>query len=260
VSSNPLHFGGSMGKPGGWLSASGRLSPRPAPGKTFKEQQRYTLMAQMENAGIPEAAQAAMLCISKHRLQHLKQKPDYQIVRLAITHGIIVDHASKSDIIREQRKEMLTMLLPEAWQSLANEIRAKATTLAERKHKAAIVQDLLDREGTFAKVSRTEIKPVDAFDFERADEASRSIISAIRGVAPAPRAAGPMNPRDAVTAFLGEHTAAAIEANREFSNSHTLSAVDQQQALEALERAVLEDADTGAALLEAMPPTTESVQ
>jgi len=260
MATGKLNYGGTPATSGSWAATQGRLSSRPARNTTFRKQHKFQLMAQLENAMIPESAQAAMLCISLHRLKYLKTTPDYQIVRIAVTHGIVVDHAAKAELIREQRKEMITILLPEAWQSLANEIRAKATTLAERKHKMAIVQDLLDREGTFAKVSRTEVKPVDAFDFERADEASRSIISAIRGVAPAPRAAGPMNPRDAVTAFLGEHTAAAIEANKEFSNSHTLSAVDQQQALEALERAALEDADTGAALLEAMPPKTESVQ
>jgi hypothetical protein len=123
-------------------------------------------------------------------------------------------------MIKSQRREMLTQMLPAALQVLANEIQSQGTTLAERKHKVALAQDILDREGQFAKISKTEVKPVDMFDFEKADEASRSIINAIRSAAPPTH---------------GEHTFAAVLANKEFSNSHTLSAVDQEEALAQLE-------------------------
>ena len=142
---------------------------------------------------------------------------------------------------------MLTQLLPPALQLLANEIQRQPVTLAERKHQVALAQDLMDREGTFAKVSRTEVKLDDKFDFEKADQASRGIINAIRGVA-AP----------AVLGKLGEHTSEALKANAEFSNSHTLSAIDQQEALKALEDAA-QSGEFDSALLEILPPPTGSV-
>ena len=220
-----LHYGGS-------LASNGKLSSKPAPKNMFKKLKRLENMVRLEVAGFGEAAAAAMLCISVPRLRYIKKSPEYLQARIKITHGIILDNEAELGVIKEQRKEMLSQLLPVAFQALANEISAPATTLPERKHKTAIVQDLLDREGTFAKVSRTEVKPVEMFEFEQADEASRSIINAIRGIAPA----------------KSEHTKEAVEANNAFSNSHTLSAVDQQAALDNLERLAAEDP----ALLELM--------
>lgn len=209
---------------------SGRFGPKPSMGTTFRKQKRLELIARLENAAIPEAAAAAMLCISVPRLKYIKRSPDYVAARIKITHGLILNQENELDLIKHQRKEMLTQMLPPALLALANELQAPATTLAERKHKVDVARDLLDREGTFAKVSRTEVKPVDQFDFEKADAESASIIAAIRGVA-APSAS--------------EHTSDAVEANEKFSNSHTLSQTDQQKALAKL--------DEEAAMLELMP-------
>ena len=212
---NTLHYGGSLTK-------NNHLSSKPDPKIIFKDQRRFETMIRLENAGITEAAAAAMLGVSLRRLSYLKKTPEYLAARMKITYGIVLDNAAQLDLIREQRKEMLTQLLPAAFQVLANELQTKATTIAERKHQVDVARDIMDREGSFAKVSRAEIKPVDAFDFERADEASRSIINTIRGIAP------PAKP---------DTTEHAISTNDAFSNSHTLSQIDQQKALEALEEA-----------------------
>lgn len=228
-----LHYGGSFN------TKSGNVGSRPRAKKTFRTQRRFELMVRLENAQIPAAAAATMLGISLPRLNQIKRLPDYLIARMKITHGIIVDHDASLSQVKEQRKEMLTQMLPAALQIIKNQIEniSGGSTLAERKHQAALAQDLLDREGTFAKVSRTELKPVDHFDFESADAASRSIIHAIRTIAP---------PSEAAT-----HSAKAVAANNEFSNSHTLSAVDQQAALDALE--------AEAALLADTPTQTDSI-
>lgn len=219
-----LHYGGSINP------KSGRLGSKPALKNAFKKLQRLEKIVRLEAAGFGEGAIASMLCISVPRLRYIKKSPDYLNARIKITHGIIVDMDSNLDMIKSQRREMLTQMLPAALQVLVNEIQSQGTTLAERKHKVALAQDILDREGQFAKISKTEIKPVDMFDFEKADEASRSIINAIRSAAPPTH---------------GEHTFAAVLANKEFSNSHTLSAVDQEAALAQLE--------LDAALLESLP-------
>lgn len=214
-----LHYGGSQN------ARTGMHGPKPHAGATYKKHLRFETMVRMEAAMLPEAQIAAMLSLSVPRLRYLKRSQDYLNARMRITKGIILDTAGDLALIREQRKEVLAANLPAALQVLANELLQPATTLMERKHKTAVALELLDREGTFAKVSRAEIKPVDAFDFEKADMASRSIINAIRGIAPPTQ---------------GEHSHASVAANREFSNSHTLSAVDQQAALDTLEATYLE--------------------
>ena len=207
-----LHYGGSV-------NPSGTLSSKPQAQRQFKSQRRLEDIIRLENAGFSPVAIGAMLRISKRRVEEIKATPRYLEARIRITHGIILDRDSRLSEIKEQRKEYLTQLLPEAWQFLAEEIQRPAQTLQERKHKLALTQDLLDREGTFAKVSRTEIKPVDNFDFEKADAESAAVIAALKGA----------------TVHHPQHTAEAIEANEKFSNSHTLSAMDQQAALDTLE-------------------------
>ena len=216
---NHLHYGGVSATSGSGL---GSLTGK----HTFKMQKRFETIVRLENAGIPHTAQSAMLGISSQRLQYFKQKPEYLKARMQITHGIIVDHEASLAQIKEQRREILTQTMPVAFQTLVNELFSQDTSLAARKHRTAIAQDLLDREGTLAKISRAEIKPVDHWDFDKQDAASNAIISVVRGIAPPPS-----------LGVDGDNTSAAVEANNEFSNSHTLSAVDQQAALDALEAA-----------------------
>lgn len=236
-----VHYGGSFGV------RSGRLGSKPTMGQQFKSRKRFDLIARMENAGIPLAAIATMLTISINRLKYLMKSPDYLLVRMAVTHGIVVDFDTQAAIIKAQRKEMLTALLPQSLQLIANELSRQPVTLAERKHAVTLAQDVMDREGTFAKVSRTEIKPVENFDFERADGASRSIIAAIKGMSA---------PAQGKSESL--HTKEALEANAEFSNSQTLSAVNQQEALRILEEAAA-SGEFSESLLEAMPTQSKSV-
>lgn len=235
-----LHYGGVAGP------KSKMMGSKPEANRTFKYQKRLELMVRMENAGVGEAATAAMIGISVPRLRHLKKTKDYLSARIQITHGIIVDYDKNLALIKAQRKEMLTQMLPPALQVIANELSSPAVSLAERKHKTAVAQDLLDREGTFAKISKTEIKPVDHFSFEEADKASASAIAAIRGVAAPPSVAirglaapvsgaSTADAKSIIDAEFTTHSVEAVEANEAFSNSHTLSATDQQLAMEKLE-------------------------
>jgi hypothetical protein len=220
-SGKPLHYGGTLSNKTGQLGQKPQLGSRGG-ASHFKSRRRLESIVRLENAGFTKPQIAAMLVISTNRLSYIMKSPDYLIVRMAITHGIVVDGEAQLSVIKAQRKEMLTQLLPPALQLLANEIQRQPITLAERKHQVALAQDLMDREGTFAKVSRTEIKPVDHFDFEETDRASRSVISAIKGVA-APSQNG------------SHHTKEALEAHLAFSNCETISEIDQQAALAELE-------------------------
>lgn len=217
-----LHYGGHLS------GKTGKLGKRPQQGTTFRSQKRYETIIRLENAAFPHAAIAAMLCISPTRLAQIKAEPGYLAARVKLTHGIILDNEAQVANIRSQRREILTNLLPPALQVIADEIQRPAVTFAERKHKVALAQDLLDREGLFAKISKTEIKPVDSFDFERADSESMAVIQALTS------AAKPVS-TDASRRQIEE----TIRTNTEFSNSHTLSSVDQQQALDTLENEAL---------------------
>jgi hypothetical protein len=226
---NTLHYGGTLN------TGTAALGPKPSAGKQFKTQKRFETIVRLENAGFSEAASAAMLCISVPRLRYLKKQPDYLIVRAKLTHGIIIDWDKELSVIKEQRKEILTNALPPALRCLMEELQRPAITLAERRHQTQVAQDLLDREGTFAKISRAEIKPVDHFEFEKYDKASQGIIAALTATAAPPQ----LDENGDFIAPFGAHTIEAVKANEAFSNSHTLSQTDQEKALAQLEAEAL---------------------
>lgn len=220
-----LHYGGSIS------IKTGRLGAKTAAAATFRKVKRLELMVRLENAGIPDTAAAAMLVISVPRLRHIKKSPEYLQARMKITHGLVIDYDGSLAQIKSQRREMLTQMLPHALQVLANEIQRPAISLAERKHQTAIAQDIMDREGLFAKISKTEIKPVDEFTSDAMDAESAKLISIAKKYAP--------------TADQSDSVRAAIESNIEFANGRTINSVEQQKALTDLE--------AEAALLDKLP-------
>ena len=157
----------------------GRGRPK---GLQFRSVQRLELIARLENAGISEFQIATMLTISVPRLRSIKRSPDYLRARVAITHGIIIDTEGALADIKEQRKEILTQMLPPALRVIANAVTQRPTSFPERALQIRVAQDILDREGTYAKISRSEIRPVDKFDWSTAETSAREVISIVRGV------------------------------------------------------------------------------
>jgi hypothetical protein len=218
TSTTTMHYGGSIS------SKTGRLGAKTGAAATFRKVKRLELMVRLENAGIPDPAAAAMLVISVPRLRHIKKSPEYLQVRMKITHGLVVDYEGSLANIKTQRREMLTQMLPAALQVLANEIQSPGVSLAERKHKVAVAQDIMDREGLFAKISKTEIKPVDEFTSDAMDAESARLIASVKKYAPA------ISSDD-----KSDSVRATIDSNIEFTNGRTINATEQQQALTDLE-------------------------
>jgi hypothetical protein len=224
-----LHYGGSP------IATNGGIGCKPEKHRTFRQQKRLELIVQLENAAMPEQATAAMLCISVPRLRTIKKSADYLKTRMRLTFGIVVDHEARLSQIKEQRKEILTSMLPQALQVIANVLNKPTATLsiAEAKLQVAVAQDMLDREGSLAKVSRTEVKPVASFDWNPLDASNQSIFDVIRGAATANAAryaSGGSDPNGVQD---------TIELSKAFSESSTIDIKEQQEALELLEKQAL---------------------
>lgn len=221
--STTLHYGGSLNR------KTGKLSPKPTKNKIFRTLKRYEDIVRLELAGMNEQTMAAMLVISVNRLKSIKKEPEYLRTRLKLVNGIILDSADKVADIKSQRKEILSQLLPPALLCIAETLQTKATSMAEKRHQVAVAQDLMDREGTFAKISRTAVTVDGAIDFSRTDAASADLIATLRRVA---------SPTDNTRVV----SAGVIDQNILFSHSQTISAIDQQTALNDLEvQPLLED-------------------
>src|SRR3974390_1084851 len=174
---------------------------------------------------MPEGAIAPMLNISVSRLRYLKKTPEYLIVRMRITHGIILDQDAKIAEIKEQRKELLVKLLPPSHQNHENTLLSQPSNYAERKLQVDVAKDVLDRSDIFAKVSRTEVKPVSFFDFEKTDKDSAEIMAVLKA------AAQPLASISSAEGLEG----ILLDSAAFQDQSAGLSESDQQLALKSLE-------------------------
>jgi hypothetical protein len=216
-----LHYGGSP-------TANPRVPGcKPQTGRTFRQQKRLELMVQLENAAVPEHAAAAMLGISFTRLKQIKKSTDYLKTRMQLTLGIVIDHGQRLTQVKEQRKEILTQMLPQALQVIANAVQRPALSLGEQKFQVAVAQDILDREGSLAKVSKSEVRTVDKFDWNFIDSQNRSIMDVVRGSAQTRHARAATEIQD------------TLNLSRDFSSSRTIDPKEQQEALEVLEKEAL---------------------
>lgn len=222
-----LHYGGSVNQ------SKKSMGVKPQSGRTFKQQKRLELIVRMENAAIPEGQIAAMLLITVNRLRSIRKTLEYLKARHQITLGIVVEAEASLPQIKEQRKEVLTQMLPQALQVIANVIYQPTALLdtGAKKLQVSVAQDLMDREGTLAKVSKSEIKVEDKkFDWNFMDQSHGSVLDVIRGSAQS---------RMNRNAFDLQNT---INLSQDFSNSATISAIDQQASLDNLEKQALAEA------------------
>lgn len=259
-----MHYGGTRAatSPTGLSTKCSKL----AGATTLKAQKRLEMIVRMENAGLSERQIAPMLTISVPRLRYLRKGAAYLAVRLRITHGIILDDSATLSQVKEQRREMLKEMLPDALQVIADVLKRPSQDIDSMKVKAKVALEVMDREGTFAKITRTEVKPVESFDFDTHDKEAEAIASVINGLgagAPVglPTAKGKLIGSVAENSEASEATELdqimdAVRINEQFSNSHTVSHVDQQAALDELEASAVEAAQ---ALLDA-PTETDEIQ
>lgn len=214
-----LHYGGTPTK------TNGGIGCKPATARTFRQQQRYELMVKMETSQIPDHMAAPMLGISLTRYKQIKKSFEYLKVRMELTLGIIVDKGQRLEVVREQRKEVLTQMLPDALKVIAHVVSQPTPLLSlqDKKLQVAVAQDLLDREGSLAKVSKSEIRQVDEFNWKSLDDSNKSVFDVIRGAA---------QKNMQINASRIQDT---INLSADFSNSKTIDVKEQQAALSELE-------------------------
>jgi hypothetical protein len=117
--------------------------------KQFKRQIRMIRAVRLEAALYKDAEIAAFLKMSPMGLAQLKMDPDYIALRIQIQSGVVSDAEKELLKDTEYKYEMLRDMVPLALQGLYDAARS---TNMHVKLKAAA--EILDREGTMAKVSR----------------------------------------------------------------------------------------------------------
>ena len=217
------HYGGS-------LTASGNLGRRPRPETLFKTEVilerlvRFDLAKAQGQSLLSDDDISRVLGRSKRALNSLRGKVPYLRKRIELTTGINTDATEFVETSVQKHKQMLKLLLPNALRVIADAVQTPngvTTTLAEKKFKVEVARDILDREGSFPKISRTDSHVKMEHDFSEMAGISRELLDSIDG---------PVQD-DTPT----EATLKTLAVNKAFTSTESLDSAELEASLAALE-------------------------
>ena len=216
---------------GGTLSPSGRVGRKPAEGTQFKTEvllERLVRFDLMKTQGVSVMSDddiARVLNKSKRRIAVLRTGIPYLRKRMEVLTGINTDAQESVEISVTRHKQMVKLMLPDALRVIADAVRTPvtaSTSLAEKKFKVEVARDILDREGSFPRISRTDSHLKVEHNFESVDLASKEIMEAM--------GQEPVQASKPTQSILD-----AIAINKEFAESETLALQDMEASLKDLE-------------------------
>ena len=213
----PLHYGGH-------LTESGRVGHNPTGSSKLVSLGRIEKLVRMDlaiaqGALLQDVDIARVLNCSIHMVRRLRNKREYLQLRMEYTTGISTRAEDTVETMITIRRQQMRDMLPQAFKVVADALTSNNTPMSI---KAKIALEVMDREGTFPKISRTDVHAKVEHNYGAVDALSAEMLSYMQG-----------NTRgESEQEILIKQ---AIEANKKFSNSETLSAIDQEAALTALE-------------------------
>jgi len=214
---------------GGTLTSKGRLSSKPREKTQFRTEVmleklvRFDL-AKAQGATILDEDLARIFHRSQRHLNVIRKKTSYLAKRMEIMTGISGIAQENVELTIARQRQVLKELMPTAFRVIADSLQSKPTNLQEKRLQTSLALEVLDREGTFPKISRTDSHVKVEHDFAEADGVSKELLEAMGG------SAQPEN----------ESIIEAIRANSRFANSQTLDTTKQEQAMKILEMAPTE--------------------
>jgi hypothetical protein len=196
-------------------------------GKKFADMARLEKLCRIDMAiatsgvVVPDSDIALMLGRSVYIVKRLRRKVEYLRFRTAIQTGVALETELSAQQMIEYRKAHFKNMLPDALRVIADELTKPAVSIAERKLKVELARDVIDREGSFPKISRTDSHIKIDHNYDAID----SVSSELRAAMDAP----------VQDSELSTSGSSALTANRAFSNSETLTHDKQAEALLQLE-------------------------
>jgi hypothetical protein len=180
---------------------------------------RYDLLKISGISLVSDQELSTLLKRSVSYLNALRAKPAYLRKRIELTTGISPSLETQVTSTVQKHKQMMRMMLPDAMRAIADVLQKPALTTAEMRLKMEVARDVMDREGSLPKISRTDSHVQVEHDFSSTDGVSRELLDALNeGVEPSQ-----------------ESIRSLIQVNKAFSNSATLSKEEQEEALHTLE-------------------------
>lgn len=155
---------------------NGNVSTKKAPGMQWKRYMRMERIARLELSNFTEDEIAFHQGISKVRVNQLKRTPEYISIRLQVATGVIseADRNMMEDL--DANHQMVKDMVPEA-------LLAVRDAILDRNNPALrlrAAESLLDREGTLAKISKSEVKAHVEYDYTQHEVVANSLLDALK--------------------------------------------------------------------------------
>jgi hypothetical protein len=154
----------------------GNVSTKKAPGMQHKRYMRMEKLVRLELSGYTEDEMAFHQQITKVRVNQIKRTPEYIALRTSLASGLVseADRNMLEDL--NDNHQVLREMVPEALLAVRDAILDKNNPALRLR----AAQDLLDREGTLAKVSKTEVKTRVEYDYDQHDKVAGSLLDALK--------------------------------------------------------------------------------
>lgn len=191
-------------------------------GRQWKRLIRIEQAALLTLKGYSNDVIAMHIGVHVQTLVYLRQTPEFKARMVALQTGVLEQHGQQIREDEEYQRQQLKSMVPLALQKL------KELAMSANQHisyKAA--QDILDREGTHAKVSRTAIDVKEQVNLSVVNQVAASIQNILNNAPKMPE---------------GDNNAAA-DIDAEFTRGATDSTSQLYQMEEAINKNTLEDID-----------------
>lgn len=154
------------------------------PGRYFRRHLRMEKVARLEASGMFTNNQIAeMIGVSLPTLHQIKAQPEYLNKRAELAAGVVNDLHMDLRVNEESLRNEIVDMLPGALSVIRNVItKATRATATPQDLKLGMdaAKEVLDREGTFAKVSRSEIKVEEIPNFSEAEAVETNLLTMLQ--------------------------------------------------------------------------------
>lgn len=148
-----------------------KINPTIAASRRHMKMER---IARFELAGYSDIEIALVVGITKTYVSMLRQTPEYMSIRVSVASGVLGSLTNDMDEDIKASQDQLKQMVPSAVLALRNTLHS-----SNEKLRLDAAKEIMDREGTLAKVSKTEIKKTNIFDFNANDAIMPDLLSAL---------------------------------------------------------------------------------
>jgi hypothetical protein len=160
---------------------AGNISVKPKLHRSWRRHIRMEQAARLEASGqFSNNEIARILNIKVITLHQMKAQPEYLAKRAELATGVVVDLQDGLRTDAENLRREIQDMLPSALRTLRNAVQRGAVDnapVADLKVGMEAAKELLDREGTFQKVSKTEVKIKEIPNFAQNQRTEEDLLS-----------------------------------------------------------------------------------